>query len=227
MASSIASVTSTTGPLNTVAAGIRSDQVDPGGYTAARSQRMPDRRQQSCTGWGARASFFICVASRWLDPGTAALVRRTAAGERSWLARPSPSGAWVARRQTRGLPDSRVAAEAIRLRRPPADRSLKSVTTGQSASSRLRCRLKSARSPSSAAASTVTRGGWPAGASPGANRYHADGRRNQNDEPRNTERPSCVLHTLWQPVRQQPGDHLWKQHHEHHDNRGKTEDNQR
>ena len=29
---------------------------------------MPDRRQQSCSGWGARASFFICVASRWSNP---------------------------------------------------------------------------------------------------------------------------------------------------------------
>ena len=52
-------------------------------------------------------------------------------------------------------------------------------------------------------------------------------RRNQNDEPRNTERPSCVLHTLWQPVRQQARDHLWKEDHEHDDDSGETEDNQR
>jgi hypothetical protein len=52
-------------------------------------------------------------------------------------------------------------------------------------------------------------------------------RRKQNDEARNTERPSCVLHTLWQPVRQQARDHLWKYHHEYYDDCGKTEDNQR
>jgi hypothetical protein len=53
------------------------------------------------------------------------------------------------------------------------------------------------------------------------------GRRNQNDEPRNTERPSCVLHTLWQPVRQQARDHLWKEDDEHDDDSGETEDRQR
>jgi hypothetical protein len=53
------------------------------------------------------------------------------------------------------------------------------------------------------------------------------GRCNENDEPRNTERPSCVLHTLWQPVRQQARDHLWKEDDEHDDDRGETEDNQR
>jgi hypothetical protein len=54
-----------------------------------------------------------------------------------------------------------------------------------------------------------------------------NGRRNQNDEPRNTERPSCVLHTLWQPVRQQARDHLWKEDDEHDDDSGETEDRQR
>ena len=63
-AASMPSVTSTTGPLNNVAVGIRSDHTTPGGYTAARSHRMPDRMQQSCSGCGERASFFICVASR-------------------------------------------------------------------------------------------------------------------------------------------------------------------
>ena len=53
------------------------------------------------------------------------------------------------------------------------------------------------------------------------------GRGNQNDESRNRERLSSGLHTLWQPVRQQAGDHLWKEDHEHDDDRGETEDNQR
>lgn len=49
-ADSISEATSTTEPLNTTAAGSRSFHEAPGGYTAARSQRMPDRSQQSCTG---------------------------------------------------------------------------------------------------------------------------------------------------------------------------------
>jgi hypothetical protein len=60
----MASITSTTGPLNTAAGGNRSDQVEPAGYRAARSHKRPDHTQQSCTGCGGRASLSICLASR-------------------------------------------------------------------------------------------------------------------------------------------------------------------
>jgi len=62
MADSTLDITSTTGPLKTTASGILSDHVAPGGYTAAKSHRMPDRMQQSCPGCGERASLLIRVA---------------------------------------------------------------------------------------------------------------------------------------------------------------------
>jgi len=49
--------------LKTTAVGIASEQMEPGVYTAAKSQRIPERMQQSCTGCGGRASFFIWSAS--------------------------------------------------------------------------------------------------------------------------------------------------------------------
>src|SRR4051812_23738508 len=61
---SISDLTSTTGPLNSTATGMRSFQAAPRGYTATRSHRIPDRSQHSSSGWGARrsaASFFATM----------------------------------------------------------------------------------------------------------------------------------------------------------------------
>jgi hypothetical protein len=58
------SATSTTGPLNRTAVGIWSVQDTPGAYSAARSHRMVSRTQHSWAGWGGRASFASCFATR-------------------------------------------------------------------------------------------------------------------------------------------------------------------
>lgn len=172
-ASRIASMTSTTGPLNTVAAGIRSDQIDPGSYTAARSHKMPDRRQQSCSGCGVRASFFICVASRWLG-SQYCRTRPSESRPRAELAGAAQSvgsiGCHTANTRTARFASccrSDSTAEAPRRQVPQVgdNRTMSLVSFA--------LRLNSARSASRAVASIVTRGGWPGGASPGANRYHA------------------------------------------------------
>ena len=52
IADSRSPLTSTTGPLNSTATGIRSFHTAPFGYTAARSQSTPDRSQHSSSGCG-------------------------------------------------------------------------------------------------------------------------------------------------------------------------------
>ena len=137
-ASSIASVMSTTVPLNTVAAGIRSDRLSQAGTPPPDPTKcLTAGSSPAAAAARARPSSSVLQADG-SDPNIAALVRGTADGEQRWLVPPSPSGASVARWQTRELPDSRVPAGAIRLRRPPAGRSLRSATTGGSPSSHLR-----------------------------------------------------------------------------------------
>jgi hypothetical protein len=225
--SSIASVTSTTGPLNTVAGGIRSDQMEPAWYTAARSHKMPDRIQQSCTACGARASCFICVASKCLG-SQYCCTRRSESRRRTELAGAAQSfgsmGCQTANTRTVSFAcrcKSDSTAEAPRRQVPQVgdNRTMSLVSFAW--------RLKSALRPSRACASIVTRGGWPAGTSPGANRYHATAAAMRTTSPATPNVRRAFFIPLWQPVGQQARDHLWKQDHEHNDDSGDAEDDER